>query len=1687
MIKVQLRQSQDAWTRRLTTAAAAIAFALPFMVVVSVASAPPAAAANTQSQLIQRLKNTQAFLQHPVDPQDLAQLPGSPYSAILAVLTPFIQEVTSETTGGAILTPTQLTELGNVDQVLSLLVDRVATTGTESPQALAEANANITTGEWGIAYETSLIMGTRFVGIAANLGDLAISALPVWQDIQGTVANGADSELLSITQDLSIQTDQYLAWAVEGGSETLKESLKTLVTTLGTQALSLQAVGQGMAHQIADLLLSLNGYEVSPYVADALLIAESQPNALSTATVQQVLTTLHGPASIALETYDQLQATFTYGPVHTLLKIVDLLPFVGSVSSITQSLSAIGGNIGGNAVDAMYLYSAAGVPDPHLLTDTLLYGWISGVEKLLGQPITAGNSEATGLTLNSISPLPGWCGTQPSGVPLCQLGSQVGFHGVVTNALGQPVVGARVAVSSNGGSVETATVTTNDSGAFADGVTLPTSEGQTITVTASVPGGSAPPESLSYETGPGTLYQVQFEGEHSYPAGSTTLPLAVLVLDAHGNLIPDQPITISTTVGSVTPTTTTSGSAGFTQATVSFPAGTTALTIHAAVGGSALEATFPATASRAPTVTMGVANVSGFTVSVPGSVTTTSTGTSVTKMTWTWGDGTHGNGPFPQQHTYAEAGTYTVSVTATDSNGATGSASTKVAVSAPPTNAITVSPGSLPGATVGVAYSTRISVTGGLPPYKVTWTSLPPGFAVYTPYVLSGTPIQAGSYDVAVTVTDSSSPNRSVRSVLSVTVAPESSLSDSVSFRQETSTGTFLVNTCSKESWLVTLGGVTESCAQAGNGPVYIHFHMPPGTYPFTVSVPSGIAVSPASGVLTVASSTVTEPLVFSSGPSSTGWSESLLPDHQTFQYYQTLACSGTHCYERGVVRTGTHTDALGLWSSTDAGRTWTASPFLLPGVNLVQSCGTSGTGSMTGCLVAVGSDAFTLGPKSATTLPSALWATTDGGASWTEHPIGSTFYGTLLSCPTSSYCAAAGDYNGTPALFVSTDGGTSWSEHPIPGLSSYSELSCPEPGTCVVTGGGSALVTSDSGATWATFGPSTSARAVSCTSIQTCWESTGTRVLVTNDAGATWTSAGTVGPGAGGVVQLDCLTQTICTAISSADVAYTTVDATIWTRLVLPSNFLSLSGAFSSQDALVLGVDQGNAPAVWTAALDTVVTAPTTTSAELPTAAVVGQPTNVPVRVSGDASGPGDPTPQGRVKVEATASTGATQSCTATVAGSTGVAVGSCALVVDMTGSYSVSASYGGAENFRASTTAAVSLNVSPGLVSAVVTLPSGLVQGQSQTVDIRLVAEYASQGVPAPTGSVEVSLGKATCTAELYGSTGASTGSCVLEVDTSGALATTLTYVGGGDFAGAHITGGVVTVAPARISTPPATPTATTRPPPGNSPPPVSKTAGYDLVGADGGVFVFSPPGTSGGFYGSLPGLGVVPAAPIVGMVPTVSDQGYFLVGADGGVFSFGNAPFLGSLPGLGVTPSQPITGIVAANTDTGYFLVGRDGGVFAFGKVPFLGSLPGRGISVDNIVGIAATPSGNGYWLVSATGTVYGFGAAMHLGTAKGTPSQVDAIAGTPTGGGYWITSRNGSVYAYGNASYHGSLPGLGVIPALPVIGIVHTSDTQGYWLIGADGGVFAFGDAGFVGSLPGLGVHVTDIVGAVPTQS
>ncbi len=244
---------------------------------------------------------------------------------------------------------------------------------------------------------------------------------------------------------------------------------------------------------------------------------------------------------------------------------------------------------------------------------------------------------------------------------------------------------------------------------------------------------------------------------------------------------------------------------------------------------------------------------------------------------------------------------------------------------------------------------------------------------------------------------------------------------------------------------------------------------------------------------------------------------------------------------------------------------------------------------------------------------------------------------------------------------------------------------------------------------------------------------------------------------------------------------------------------------------------------------------------------------------------------------------------------------------------------------------------------------------------------------------------------------------------------------------------------------------------------------SSGYDLVGADGGTFAFGDAHN----YGSLPGLGITPAKPIVGIATTPDSGGYWLVGADGGTFAFGDAHNYGSLPGRGITPAEPIVGIAATQDGKGYWLVGADGGTFAFGDAHNYGSLPGLGITpAKPIVGIATTPDSGGYWLVGADGGTFAFGDAHNYGSLPGrgiTPAEpIVGIAATQDGKGYWLVGADGGTFAFGDAHNYGSLPGRGITPAKPIVAIV-APDSGGYWLVGADGGTFAFGDARYYGSL------------------
>jgi Ice-binding-like/Putative Ig domain len=88
-------------------------------------------------------------------------------------------------------------------------------------------------------------------------------------------------------------------------------------------------------------------------------------------------------------------------------------------------------------------------------------------------------------------------------------------------------------------------------------------------------------------------------------------------------------------------------------------------------------------------------------------------------------------------------------------NGAVTLQSNTAAVCSAACAAITLSPASLPNATVGIAYSQALSATGGTGPYTfiVTSGTVPAGLNVSAAGILSGTATSAGSFSFGVTAT----------------------------------------------------------------------------------------------------------------------------------------------------------------------------------------------------------------------------------------------------------------------------------------------------------------------------------------------------------------------------------------------------------------------------------------------------------------------------------------------------------------------------------------------------------------------------------------------------------------------------------------------------------------------------------------------------------------------------------------------------------------------------------------------------------------------------------------------------------------------------------------------------------------------------------------------------------------------
>jgi subtilisin len=103
--------------------------------------------------------------------------------------------------------------------------------------------------------------------------------------------------------------------------------------------------------------------------------------------------------------------------------------------------------------------------------------------------------------------------------------------------------------------------------------------------------------------------------------------------------------------------------------------------------------------------------------------------------------------------TTTQPGLFNITIRATDANGCSGTRSYSLSIDCP---TITLAPPLVAGGSLGVAYSQQITATGGVArhTFAVVGGTLPTGITLASNGLLSGTPTQAGNFDITIRATD---------------------------------------------------------------------------------------------------------------------------------------------------------------------------------------------------------------------------------------------------------------------------------------------------------------------------------------------------------------------------------------------------------------------------------------------------------------------------------------------------------------------------------------------------------------------------------------------------------------------------------------------------------------------------------------------------------------------------------------------------------------------------------------------------------------------------------------------------------------------------------------------------------------------------------------------------------------------
>jgi photosystem II stability/assembly factor-like uncharacterized protein len=172
--------------------------------------------------------------------------------------------------------------------------------------------------------------------------------------------------------------------------------------------------------------------------------------------------------------------------------------------------------------------------------------------------------------------------------------------------------------------------------------------------------------------------------------------------------------------------------------------------------------------------------------------------------------------------------------------------------------------------------------------------------------------------------------------------------------------------------------------------------------------------------------------------------------------------------------------------------------------------------------------------------------ATTNGGTTWTAQTSGSTQVLNAIDCVSTTQCWVVG---GAGVILVTANGGTTWTAQTSGTGQVLNEVSCVSTTQCWAAGAAGVIVgTTNGGTTWTaeTSGTAQELYGISCVSTTQCWAAGGAGVIVaTTNGGTTWTAqtSGTVDA----LYAIDCYSATACWAGGDAGVIVASTNGTTW------------------------------------------------------------------------------------------------------------------------------------------------------------------------------------------------------------------------------------------------------------------------------------------------------------------------------------------------------------------------------------------------------------------------------------------------------------------------------------------------------------------------------------------------------------